>query len=536
MSRLSLAGAAVHADDGRVPALRALVRRALVRERPTVRHLCLNRAFTTAAPATERVAAVAAMFGIGLDAQRRFAVLEDVRLSIAPGQVISITGQSGSGKSVLLRAIAEELRRSDTRPFTLDLGEIALPTEKALVDCFAAPLAETLRLLSLAGLNDAFLFLRRPEALSDGQRYRLRLALALASGAQVVLIDEFCSMLDRTTARVIAHQVRRFATRTGTTFIVATAHDDLYDDLLPDVYVEKRFGPGAAVEAAPAATRPRRPACTVLRDVRIEPADRSAWEALRAFHYRGHALPPYSHVFAATAPTPCRLGPARRVIGVIVYGLPSLANRQRNDATGGRYRGRHRRALTRLLNREVRTISRVVIDPMYRGLSLAVRLVRETMPLVGTPYVEALATMGQVNPFFERAGMVRYAAPWPGRAARLIAALEHARIPSAVAAVPALLAERLAALDAPRRALLWRELRTWHRRYQGGRGLGYRQSDDDAVLRAVAQHLFGHPVYYLWRNDGHPAGPIGAASEESESDVGGDVGEVAGAHSADRAL
>jgi len=39
--------------------------------------------------------------------------------------------------------------------------------------------------------------------------------------------------------------------------------------------------------------------------------------------------------------------------------------------------------------------------------------VRETMPTVGTTYVETLAVMARYNPFFERAGMTRIDAPPP---------------------------------------------------------------------------------------------------------------------------
>lgn len=429
-------------------------------------------------------------------------------------------------------ACVEAWSAQSWRPNVVDLADIVPPADRALVDCLDRPLDETLRLLSIAGLNDAFLFLRRPGELSDGQRYRLRLALALAAGADVILIDEFCSTLDRTTARIIAWQVRKFAARTGTAFIVATAHDDLFEDLRPDIYIEKLFGARVAVSPpapvsqarpvsqagppgggdpsrAPAAGRrvtaatvcedPVRP-CSVLDDLRIDPADRSAWDALAAFHYRGGDLPPHSHIFAATVPTPHRLGPARRVVAVIVYGFPSLGNRLRNHATRGRYaRGTSRRQAARLLNREVRTISRVVVDPQYRGLGLAVGLVRETMPLVGTPYVEALAQMARVNPFFERAGMTRYDAPPPEAAGRLIAALEHCRIPQAVAAAPAALAQRIQQLDAPRRALLWKELRAWFNRYESAKTSKTPDYNPHNIINTVAQHLFSNPVYYLWK-------------------------------------
>jgi hypothetical protein len=51
----------------------------------------------------------------------------------------------------------------------------------------------------------------------------------------------------------------------------------------------------------------------------------------------------------------------------------------------------------------------VIIEPRFRSLGQAVRLVKETMPLMNVPFIEALAVMGRVNPFFEKAGMTRFA-------------------------------------------------------------------------------------------------------------------------------
>jgi hypothetical protein len=57
------------------------------------------------------------------------------------------------------------------------------------------------------------------------------------------------------------------------------------------------------------------------------------------------------------------------------------------------------------LNQKLSVIMRVVTHPKYRTIALGQRLVRETLPLVGTPYVETIAVMAKYNPFFERAGM-----------------------------------------------------------------------------------------------------------------------------------
>ena len=202
----------------------------------------LSRKFSSAVEPTKRVVEVAGMFGLGLDDSRDVTVLDDLEVRIGPGQIVYITGQSGSGKSVLLKELKEQIDD------WLDLDDLQIETGKPLVDCFAGELSEALYYLSLAGLNDAFVFLRKAGELSDGQMYRFRLAQAMAKKPICVFIDEFCAKLDRITARIIAANVRKFADKFKTTFIVATAHDDLYEDLQPDVYIEKLFGQRCLVE------------------------------------------------------------------------------------------------------------------------------------------------------------------------------------------------------------------------------------------------------------------------------------------------
>jgi ABC-type ATPase with predicted acetyltransferase domain len=57
------------------------------------------------------------------------------------------------------------------------------------------------------------------------------------------------------------------------------------------------------------------------------------------------------------------------------------------------------------LNLGLSTISRVVVHPKYRSIGLGAKLIRETLPRVGTPCIEMIAVMAKYNPFAEKAGM-----------------------------------------------------------------------------------------------------------------------------------
>ena len=58
-------------------------------------------------------------------------------------------------------------------------------------------------------------------------------------------------------------------------------------------------------------------------------------------------------------------------------------------------------------NAHLRTISRVIVHPQFRGIGLATLLVRRVLHDAPTRFTEAIARMGHVHPFFERAGMTR---------------------------------------------------------------------------------------------------------------------------------
>ncbi len=245
----------------------------------------------------------------------------------------------------------------------------------------------------------------------------------------------------------------------------------------------------------------RRP-CTLTEEVRIERGTRAAWRALAPLHYRGHGAGAITDVFAMRHGAGGR--PTR--VGVLVYSRSPLSLAARNRATGGRYRlGRLGRvALADLVNRELRIVSRVVVAPNWRGLGLAARLVRETLPAVGTPYVEALAAMGRVHPFFERAGMTAYPPSAPPQAERLRSALDAAGLDLSVAHRPAAMAEALETLSPAMRRFVDRELARWARSYLGAKNHQTQRPPHARLLDLVARHLGAAPVYYLWRRPETP--------------------------------
>ncbi|HEO0817023.1 ATP-binding cassette domain-containing protein [Acinetobacter baumannii] len=197
----------------------------------------INKRYSTEVERSSRVLEIAEAFGIGLD-DKEFVVFDNLDLEIEQGDVVYITGQSGSGKSTVLRELAQVMGESGLT--VSDIDKVLLE-DKPLIDQIGATTQEALTLLSIAGLNDAYLFIRKPSELSDGQRYRFRLAKLIESGAKVWIADEFLAVLDRTTAKVIAFNLQKIARRVGATVLVATTHSDMVEDLAPSIYIDKRY-------------------------------------------------------------------------------------------------------------------------------------------------------------------------------------------------------------------------------------------------------------------------------------------------------
>ncbi|MGI9012965.1 MAG: GNAT family N-acetyltransferase [Phycisphaerales bacterium] len=245
---------------------------------------------------------------------------------------------------------------------------------------------------------------------------------------------------------------------------------------------------------------------------RIEPGSWQDFHALAHLHYRAGRPATATAIYRAVLEgRPTIAARARRdsetadvVAGVLIVSLPHLGCCARSAAIGDRYQGLSHRSRAYAINHDFRTISRVIVDPRCRGMGIAVGLVRHALEHAQTACTEALAVMGRVHPFFERAGMMRFEPAPDPRDERMQAAFEWIatrcnRDWRHLAALPSQCCACLDALQPHERAWFLHELSAWYRT-RGNRRSSRSQKpimDTQRMLKAVQQRLMARPLYYL---------------------------------------
>jgi sulfate transport system ATP-binding protein len=176
-------------------------------------------------------------------------VVDDVSFEIKPGELVSLLGPSGGGKSTILRIIAG-LERADRGEVWLDdqrvdrlharqrqvgfvfqhyalfkhldvAGNIGfgLSVRREPAAKIRARVDELVGLMGLKGLEH-----RYPANLSGGQRQRVALARALAPSPKLLLLDEPFSAVDAKVRQELRQWLRRLHDEVHTTSIFVT-HD-----------------------------------------------------------------------------------------------------------------------------------------------------------------------------------------------------------------------------------------------------------------------------------------------------------------------
>jgi peptide/nickel transport system ATP-binding protein len=242
-------------------------------------------------------------------------VVDDIRFSVEPGEILGVVGESGSGKSMMalslmnlidppgrvaageIRLLGKDLRQTSEREWIHIRGRrLAMVFQDPMMSLnpvirVGDQLVETVALhqpvTSREAKRIAVAALRRvgipapeermrayPHELSGGMRQRVAIANALVNRPELIIADEPTTSLDVTIQAQILYEVRRLAEETGTAFIWITHDLALLRELADQVCV---MYAGRIVESGPVddiIASPRHPYTRGLIDSLPEPGHR----------------------------------------------------------------------------------------------------------------------------------------------------------------------------------------------------------------------------------------------------------------------
>ena len=182
----------------------------------------------------------------------RVKALDNVSMTIEPGEIVGIIGYSGAGKSTLVRMIngldtpsagellldetnivgmSEKKLRGIRRNIGMIFQQFNLMNSRTAAGNIEYPLQlqgvgkqeraqRVQELLEFVGLGDKGK--SYPEQLSGGQKQRVGIARALATNPSLLLADEATSALDPTTTQEVLDLLRRVNKEFGITIVVIT--------------------------------------------------------------------------------------------------------------------------------------------------------------------------------------------------------------------------------------------------------------------------------------------------------------------------
>lgn len=238
-----------------------------------------------------------------------------------------IYGSSGSGKTTILKQMGE-------------LSKSSFDLNKSLISNFdfLEP-NEAAKLLSSMGLSSVPTWLRPFNLLSNGEQFRADISykVAKAENNDVILIDEFTSVVDRDVAKSMSFAIQKYLRKNNKRMIVASCHYDVMEWLTPDWVCSPQKNGGSLEKGQ--WLRQSRPKI----ELQVSRVESGAWDLFKKHHY-----------LTENANKSCKFllfTWNKKPVGIV-----AMINQPRKGCPNGF------------------AISRVVVLPDFQGLGLGVKL------------------------------------------------------------------------------------------------------------------------------------------------------------------
>jgi ABC-type lipoprotein export system ATPase subunit/GNAT superfamily N-acetyltransferase len=237
-----------------------------------------------------------------------------------------IYGGSGTGKTTLLKELG-------------DLTDETFKDDIALISNFDwLDAKQATQLLSSMGLGSVPTWLRPYSLLSNGEQYRAMLAYKVGKAKQgdVILIDEFTSVVDRDVAKAMSFALQKYIRRHNKKIVLASCHFDIMEWLTPDW----TYSPLKGRVERPSCRRSSRPEIKL----QIFRCRYATWDIFKRHHYLSQDLNKAAKCFVLL-----HNDKPIAFMGILPFPHGSIKNGYR--------------------------ISRIVVLPDYQGLGLGFKII-----------------------------------------------------------------------------------------------------------------------------------------------------------------
>jgi len=165
------------------------------------------------------------MFDVPLAAEQTERFTAELPGLEEPWEIGLVVGPSGSGKSTIAT-------QQWPKAYTVARS---WPENRAVIDGFAAGTIKQISgMLTAVGFSSPRSWIKPYRVLSTGERFRCDLARAILEGGDLVVFDEFTSVVDRTVAKIGSAAVAKAIRSLGRRFVAVSCHYDIAAWLEPD--------------------------------------------------------------------------------------------------------------------------------------------------------------------------------------------------------------------------------------------------------------------------------------------------------------
>ena len=211
-----------------------------------------------------------------------------------------IYGSSGCGKTTILKQMGE-------------LSKSSFDFNKSLISNFDfLDPNEATRLLSSMGLSSVPTWLRPFNLLSNGEQFRADIAykVAKAKDGEVILIDEFTSVVDRDVAKSMSFAIQKYLRKNNKRMVVASCHYDVMEWLTPDWVCSPQKNEGSLERGQ--WLRQSRPKI----ELQVSRVESGTWDLFKKHHYMSESVnKAYIHLLFTWNKKPVAIAVVGRQVG-----------------------------------------------------------------------------------------------------------------------------------------------------------------------------------------------------------------------------